>query len=301
MGTIFFLVVSVLAGIVGLLMFKFSEDENLKFGGLFTAGIGLLFFISVWLIGAIYIIDDGEMALLRKFGKVYDTEIESGVHFKRPWADRITWATRLTSIKVDDMEVRTRDEVVVAVDFVFYYAIMPEKLIQMYKEVAKESDILLQNFIIPEINTAIKDEVANVAYKELNGKRNTIATAITVYTKKILEMKYVKLNNIKVGQITPPKEIDDAIKLKEAMKQKAEKAMLEVVLTKNKAQIRREEAKGIADAQKIIQKRLTPLYVQWYAIDKISALAESKNTTFYMIPMSGKTGIPAILGPGSIK
>jgi regulator of protease activity HflC (stomatin/prohibitin superfamily) len=62
------------------------------------------------------------------------------------------------------------------------------------------------------------------------------------------------------------------------------------------AEIKVEEAKGIAQAQQIINRTLTPYYLQHEAIEAYKELVNSQNTTFVIMPTSANaTGMPIIL------
>lgn len=60
-----------------------------------------------------------------------------------------------------------------------------------------------------------------------------------------------------------------------------------------KAQIAIEEAKGIAESQRIIQNTLTPLYIQYLAIQAQKSQVEGQNHTVIYVP-SGNNGIPLV-------
>lgn len=60
-----------------------------------------------------------------------------------------------------------------------------------------------------------------------------------------------------------------------------------------RAEIRVAEAKGIAEAQRIINASLTPLYLQHEAINAQIRMAESPNHTQIYIPV-GANGIPLV-------
>ena len=64
-------------------------------------------------------------------------------------------------------------------------------------------------------------------------------------------------------------------------------------IAKREAQVRVEEAKGIAEAQRIINITLTPYYLQLEAINAQKKMASSPNHTTVYIP-SGTNGIPLI-------
>lgn len=60
-----------------------------------------------------------------------------------------------------------------------------------------------------------------------------------------------------------------------------------------KAQIAIEEAKGIAESQRIIQNTLTPLYIQYLAIQAQKDQVNGQNHTIIYVP-SGNNGIPLV-------
>ena len=72
-----------------------------------------------------------------------------------------------------------------------------------------------------------------------------------------------------------------------------------VQVEKQKAEVRVQEAKGIAESQKIIDSSLTENYLQYMAIKAQEKMAQSLNHTEVYIP-SGANGIPLVKIPGSV-
>ncbi len=67
-------------------------------------------------------------------------------------------------------------------------------------------------------------------------------------------------------------------------------------IAQKNAQIKIEEAKGIAEAQKIINKTLTTNYLQHEAIMAQQKMANSPNHTTVYIPV-GTNGMPIVYTP----
>jgi regulator of protease activity HflC (stomatin/prohibitin superfamily) len=78
-----------------------------------------------------------------------------------------------------------------------------------------------------------------------------------------------------------------------AAKQLLDEKETQKEIAKKDAQIRIEEAKGIAEAQKIINATLTQNYLQHEAISAQLKMASSPNHTTVYIP-SGANGIPMV-------
>lgn len=66
-----------------------------------------------------------------------------------------------------------------------------------------------------------------------------------------------------------------------------------VKVQQQKAQIQIEEAKGIAESQSIIKSSLTPLYIQYLAIQAQKEQVQGQNHTIIYVP-SGQNGIPLV-------
>lgn len=71
-----------------------------------------------------------------------------------------------------------------------------------------------------------------------------------------------------------------------------------VKIAKQQAQIRYVNSTGIRRAQDEIQKTLTPLYVQWEAIQAQLSMANSTNHTMIYIPV-GANGVPLVSPVGT--
>lgn len=67
-----------------------------------------------------------------------------------------------------------------------------------------------------------------------------------------------------------------------------------VIVAKQKAEIRLQDAIGVREAQDEIAKTLTPLYVQFEMVDALRQIAQSgKNSSVVYIP-AGANGIPLV-------
>lgn len=84
-----------------------------------------------------------------------------------------------------------------------------------------------------------------------------------------------------------------AVEKKIAAQQLLDEKNTQIDIAKKDADIRIEEAKGIARAQSIINATLTRNYLQHEAINAQLKMAESPNHTTVYIP-SGSNGIPLI-------
>jgi len=92
-----------------------------------------------------------------------------------------------------------------------------------------------------------------------------------------------------------PEIVAKAVEKKLAAQQLLSEKETQREIARKDAEIRVEEAKGIAEAQKIINSTLTSNYLQHEAINAQLKMAESPNHTTVYIPV-GTNGIPLIKG-----
>ena len=96
-----------------------------------------------------------------------------------------------------------------------------------------------------------------------------------------------------VGNIDSPPVVAKAVEKKLAAQQLLEEKDTQKEIAKRDAEIKIEEANGIAEAQRIINSTLTTNYLQHEAIQVQLAMVGSPNHTTVYIP-SGENGIPLI-------
>lgn len=108
----------------------------------------------------------------------------------------------------------------------------------------------------------------------------------------------ITIYDVVVGNIDFPDAVEAEIEAKIASQQKYQRKGIERRIATEDAAIRVEQAKGIAEAQKIINATLTSAYLQHEAIETAKELAGSDNTTFYFVPTSTDgMGMPLVLSP----
>lgn len=155
------------------------------------------------------------------------------------------------------------------------------------------ADAWYSRFLKEPFRNAIYEAVAE--YKALDAKDNRaeIAQASADQFRTYLGDKPFEIQSIVIGTIGLPALVRDAQEQKIKKETEQVQKEFELNIAKKDAQIRVEEAKGIAQAQEIINKTLTDRYLQHEAIQAQLKMAESPNHTTVYIP-SGNNGIPII-------
>ena len=194
------------------------------------------------------------------------------------------------------IEVRSKEGMSVKIDTTTWYKVDEKSIDQIYKEIAANVQALSENIIFPALRTTIRNTVSQYTVKQLYEKRSEISKQIYEDAKIELKKKYVLLDNVMLREIKLPPNIEGAVQMKIKAQQDAEAAEFRKQKAIKDAEIKVEEAKGIAKALAIINRTLTPNYLQHEAIETYKELVNSQNTTFVIMPTSNKgTGLPLIL------
>jgi regulator of protease activity HflC (stomatin/prohibitin superfamily) len=153
--------------------------------------------------------------------------------------------------------------------------------------------IWYKRFVKEPFRSFVRDSVQAYDSREIKTKREVIANQVQSKLMEHLKETPFVLVKLVVGNIDYPKAVAQAVEKKLAAEQELEKKTIEKKIAMKNAEIRIEEAKGIAQAQKIINATLTKNYLQHEAINAQLKMADSPNHTTVYIP-SGTNGIPMV-------
>jgi len=153
--------------------------------------------------------------------------------------------------------------------------------------------IWYKRFVKEPFRSFVRDSVQAYDSREIKTKREVIANQVQTKLMQHLQGTPFVLVKLVVGNIDYPKAVAEAVEKKLAAEQELEKKAIEKKIAMKDAEIRIEEAKGIAQAQRIINTTLTKNYLQHEAINAQLKMADSPNHTTVYIP-SGTNGIPLV-------
>jgi len=237
----------------------------------------------------------GEAGVLFKtFDGGVDTEntLDEGFHLIAPWNNVTVYNVKQQELFERGMIVLSSNGLAITLDASVLYQPNIKKLGFLHKTRGRN---YLQDVIIPAIRSATRSVVGRYTPEQLySTKRDAIQEEIYEETKKIVSPQYVQLNAVLVRDVTLPAAIKDAIERK--LRQEQESLEYEFRLTKATKEAQKQiiEAKGKADANRILSASLTDKILRDKGIDATLKLATSPNTKVVIV--GGKDGLPLILG-----
>lgn len=246
--------------------------------------------IVLMIFGCITIVPAGSVGLVDIFGKVNDQCLQPGLNLANPFANIKIMDTQTQEDK-EIMQVPSKEGLTMQIDISALYRLSPEKAVTIYKTIGIDYDEVV---VKPQFRSAVREATVFHEAKDLyTSGRDEISNKIFKDLEKMLAERGVILEKILLRGMALPDTVSGAIEQK--LKAEQESEQMKFVLTKETQEAERKviEAKGIAEAQGIINKTLTNQYLQHEAIKAQMALADSPNHTTVYIP-SGDNGIPLV-------
>ena len=167
--------------------------------------------------------------------------------------------------------------------------------VEKYSGVATDDPLnaAYANYIKEPFRTYTRDEVQK--YNDLDIKDNitTIGASVQNRVRQLVKDGPFIVISVVIGNIQYPSTVAESVAAKLAATQVLEQTSIEIQTAKAKAQIREADAEGIAKAMDTINAKLTPLYVQYEAIQAQAKMVNSPNHSTIYIPV-GPNGVPLV-------
>jgi len=307
------LIFSAIAALVSWLVFFISKSQDNTANNKFIRPIALLIglistaLVAIQALGRFaLIIPAGEVGVVETLGEVSATTLNPGIHFLNPFAEVVTFSTRIQDIK-ETVDSTSKEGLNFKIDVSLQYRLDPLKAGDVFKKIGDPSQE--KEIIISRFRSFIRQVTANHALTEIYGeKRVLISQSLHKAMKAQLEPLGFIVEETLLRNIILPENIQAAIQAKVAVEQETQKIGLEVIKAKKESERKIVEAKGTADAQKILSRGtsdaqkilsegLTDKIIKLKAIEATQELAKSPNSKVIIIG-GGQDRLPLILSDG---
>lgn len=235
------------------------------------------------------IIPSGYVGVKLTLGKADMDELPSGINFIIPVMQRvIKMSVRTQSYDlrgVNSINALSKDGLTINTELTVLYKIMSDKAAEIFVEYGTDYE---SKIIKPVIRSAVRDVIATLDSSQVYQERDLIQKRLMETVSKELEKRYILLDEILIRDIKLPKRVVEAIEQKRRAYEEMQKMKFVVEKERLEAERKRVEAKGIADANKIIAGSLTREYLQWKFIENIKSYAQGDNNTVILLPYDQK-------------
>lgn len=274
-----------------------SEQQEINWKKVIPIGViifAIILLIVFWSRMTVTVESGNGGVLFRTFGGGIDTAqtFGEGFHFIAPWNKMYVYETRQQEM-AEDMNVLSSNGLEIKVDVSAWYQPLWTELGILHQRIGED---YLRRVVIPSLRSSARTVIGRYTPEQIySTKRDAIQEEIFIETKKLLDQKYVQLNQILIRSIVLPPTIKTAIESKLRQEQEALEYEFKLEKAIQEAERQRIDAEGKAIANKILSASLTDKILTEKGIEATKKLAESPNAKIVIVGNS-ENGLPLILG-----
>ena len=233
------------------------------------------------ILGAVFgtgctIVEDGEVGIAKSFGSIRDEAVPPGLTWVfPPFRSVETWNAKIREIK-ESANVPSSEGMIVELDVSLLYRVLPETAPKLRKTVGTSFESTL---VVPYLRNAVRDTAGGYQVKDIYSEkgRKQFAATVLSYMRNKLGTYGVEVADVLLRDVRLPPNFKQSIERKLKAEQEAEQMEFELAKAKKDAEIEIARASGSAKAQEIVNKTLSPQYLQYMWIQ---AIAKNKNTIY---------------------
>jgi prohibitin 1 len=260
--------------------------------GFMLAGIALALSNTFTVIGV------GEVGVLHFLGSVSDTPLDEGVHIVNPLASIEKMSIREQSFPegggVEVIEAQTSEQLNVTLEVSILFKLDGNVAPDLYSRLGSERSIK-SSIVLNAMRNGVRDAVATKSINEIfSPDRREVAVAMM----EAIQAKAgdrIEVVEVFVRDVQAPPRVREAIEAKLEREQEVDQERFQTAIIQERALQAVEEAKGIAEAQLIISEGLTPAYLTFHYIEKLSELPPG---SVVYVPTEGGVPLMRSIGGG---
>ena len=267
-------------------------ERHKGLGGLAT-GLGVLVVGLALLFNSFYVVDTGHVGVERTLGKVDLLETEPGMNFKLPMLTRAyEFSAKEIALDLNDLRPKAADNLSLQdLDVTVYYNAAPGAIADLMVKYANASQsapgaiLPAYGVVYREARGTIYEEVSKVDSLNLHRQRDALQISIQDGLQERLSSKdadALVISRVVVRALNTDPSIEDSIREAVANQKKLEAKQISVDIAKKDAEIEVERAKGIAEANRIINDSLTAQYLQHEINMALQSFAENEGQLVVM-------------------
>jgi regulator of protease activity HflC (stomatin/prohibitin superfamily) len=255
------------------------------------SGLGVLFFLFVAIWQCFTVIPAGTVGVIDFFGTVSDNTLKSGINMVNPMANIVKFSVKTQELK-EDMDVPSKEGLMVQLEISVLFHLDPEKTAEVYKTIGPNYiEIILE----PQFRSVVRGITAGYDARALyTSEREQLAQIIHNDLQKVVLSRGIIIETTPLRRIGLPPGLTQSIEQKLQAEQESQRMQFTLQKERQEAERKRIEAQGISDFQNIVTKGISEPLLRWKGIEATEKLAVSQNAKIVIIG-SGKDGLPVIL------
>ncbi len=221
-----------------------------------------------------YTVETGNVAVERTLGKVNHEEQLQGLNFKMPFlTSKQEFSAKEIVIDINDLTPKAADNLSLKdLDVSVFYRVPQGRVSELYVKYAQASGrgtdgiyLPAYGLVVREARSAIYEQVSKIDSLQLHKQRESLQTDVLQELQSRLERSDpgdIIITRVVVRALNTDPSIEAAIRDAVEAEKRLEAKEVQVEIAKKDAEIEVERAKGIAEANAIINQGLTAEYLQ---------------------------------------
>jgi regulator of protease activity HflC (stomatin/prohibitin superfamily) len=238
----------------------------------------------------------GQVGVLHFLGTVSETPLEQGWHLVNPLANIEKMSVREQSFPagggVEVIEAQTSEQLNVTLEVSLLFQLDGTVAPELFGRLGSEENIK-SSIVMNAVRNGVRDAVATKSINQIfSPDRRELATEMlsAVQAKAGDRIQVVE---VFVRDVQAPPRVRESIEAKLSREQEVAAERFQTEIIQERALQAVEEARGIAEAQKIISEGLTPAYLTFHYIEQLATLPAG---SVVYVPSEG--GVPLMRSVG---
>jgi regulator of protease activity HflC (stomatin/prohibitin superfamily) len=299
MGSIFIAMLAILIGAAvrtgGAASARPGAKGAAKLAGYGFMGIGVMLLIG----NGFTVIEVGEVGVKHFLGNVDPDPLQQGMHLVNPLANIEKMSVREQTYppdgSVEHIEAQTSEQLNVALDVSILFRIDGLNAPDLYQRLGDEEQIKT-SIVLNAVRNGVRDAVATKSINDIfSPNRRDLATEMLAAVQSKAGDR-IQVLDVFVRDVQAPARVREAIEEKLQREQQVASERFQTEIIQERALQAVEEAKGAAEAQRIISAGLTPAYLTFHYIQQLASLPAG---SVVYVPTEGGVPLMRSIGGGN--
>jgi regulator of protease activity HflC (stomatin/prohibitin superfamily) len=296
MGSIFIAMLAILIGAVvraaGAGAGRPGAQGAAKLAGYGFMAVGLLIMVG----NGFAVVSVGEVGVKHFLGSIDPQPLDQGVHLVNPLATIEKMSVREQAYPADGgvehIEAQTSEQLNVALEVSILFRIDGANAPDLYQRLGSE-DQIKNSIVLNAVRNGVRDAVATKSINDIfSPNRRDLATEMLAAVQAKAGDR-IEVLDVFVRDVQAPARVRESIEEKLQREQQVASERFQTEIIQERALQAVEEAKGVAEAQRIISEGLTPAYLTFHYIEQLATLPAG---SVVYVPTEG--GVPLMRSIG---
>ena len=249
---------------------KMPKPPKFSFGLKAFLAAAIISMVLLLLVGGSFIavIPAGHVGVLDRFGVVSDTVLSPGFNFKDPLTSVHEMNTQTQQVEYKEVTgTLTSEGLEIKLDSSVLWHLDANKAPEIYRTVRGD---YVDTKLTPSFMGLVRAEIKKYTAEDIYTNKSTeIQADVEHQLKQELDRTGIIVERVWLRGIFLPKELQDAITIKQQKQQQAQQMQFTIQQSEQEAKRLVIEAKGIAEANRIKGESVTPTLVSWEFVQGI--------------------------------